>query len=148
MVLTFAQLVNVASGPAGNVLMMTGHERAAVGGIGAGLVINVLLGSIWSLRLASSAPRSHREPASWSGTRSGCACVSAGRREHHSDRPARHQAIEPCSDSCSCDRELEPAASPNGLRIRPEDVERIYFSITARPAASPAASGHSVGSTT
>lgn len=43
-ILALAQLVNAAAGPAGNVLIMTGHERAAVAGIGAGLLANLLLG--------------------------------------------------------------------------------------------------------
>jgi O-antigen/teichoic acid export membrane protein len=43
-ILALAQLVNAFAGPAGNVLIMTGHERAAVIGIAAGLVANVVLG--------------------------------------------------------------------------------------------------------
>ncbi len=43
-ILALSQLVNAAAGPAGNVLIMTGHERAAVGGIGAGMVANLVLG--------------------------------------------------------------------------------------------------------
>jgi O-antigen/teichoic acid export membrane protein len=42
-ILALGQLVNAAAGPAGNVLIMTGHERAAVRGAGAGLVANVAL---------------------------------------------------------------------------------------------------------
>jgi O-antigen/teichoic acid export membrane protein len=43
-ILALAQLVNAAAGPAGNVLIMTGHERVAVRGIGAGLIANLVLG--------------------------------------------------------------------------------------------------------
>jgi O-antigen/teichoic acid export membrane protein len=42
-ILALSQMVNAAAGPAGNVLLMTGHERAAVGGIGAGMVANLVL---------------------------------------------------------------------------------------------------------
>ena len=45
-VLALAQLVNASAGPAGNVLLMTGHERAAVRGIVAGLLANLILGVI------------------------------------------------------------------------------------------------------
>ena len=45
-ILALGQLVNAAAGPAGNVLMMTGHERAAVGGIALGLFANLVLGII------------------------------------------------------------------------------------------------------
>ncbi len=45
-ILALAQLVNAAAGPAGNVLLMTGNERVAVGGIVAGLFANVVLGVI------------------------------------------------------------------------------------------------------
>ena len=41
--LALAQLVNAVAGPAGNVLLMTGHERAAVKGVALGLVANLLL---------------------------------------------------------------------------------------------------------
>lgn len=43
-ILAVGQLVNAAAGPAGNVLIMTGHERAAVRGIGVGLLANLMLG--------------------------------------------------------------------------------------------------------
>jgi O-antigen/teichoic acid export membrane protein len=43
-ILALGQLVNAAAGPAGNVLIMTGHERAAVRGMGAGLFANFVLG--------------------------------------------------------------------------------------------------------
>jgi len=43
-ILAAGQLVNAAAGPAGNVLIMTGHEGAAVKGIAAGLVANIVLG--------------------------------------------------------------------------------------------------------
>jgi O-antigen/teichoic acid export membrane protein len=46
MILAVGQLVNAAAGPAGNVLLMTGHEHAAVRGIGAGLLANLALGVI------------------------------------------------------------------------------------------------------
>jgi O-antigen/teichoic acid export membrane protein len=42
-IMALAQLVNSATGPAGNVLIMTGHERAAACGIGAGLIVNLVL---------------------------------------------------------------------------------------------------------
>jgi O-antigen/teichoic acid export membrane protein len=45
-ILALAQLVNAAAGPAGNVLIMTGHERAAVRGIGAGMIANLVLGVV------------------------------------------------------------------------------------------------------
>jgi O-antigen/teichoic acid export membrane protein len=45
-ILALAQAINAAAGPAGNVLLMTGHERAAVGGIVAGLFANLVLGVI------------------------------------------------------------------------------------------------------
>jgi O-antigen/teichoic acid export membrane protein len=38
------QLVNAAAGPAGNVLLMTGHERLALRGIAMGLLTNLVLG--------------------------------------------------------------------------------------------------------
>jgi len=43
-ILAFGQLFNAVAGPAGNVLLMTGHERAAVKGMGVGLFANVVLG--------------------------------------------------------------------------------------------------------
>ncbi len=46
MILAFGQLVNAAAGPAGNVLLMTGHERTAMKGIGAGLIANLVLGVV------------------------------------------------------------------------------------------------------
>lgn len=45
-ILAAGQLVNAAAGPAGNVLLMTGHERVAMRGIGAGLVANLVLGIV------------------------------------------------------------------------------------------------------
>jgi O-antigen/teichoic acid export membrane protein len=42
-ILALAQLVNAAAGPAGNVLLMTGHERAAVWGIGSAMAVNVVV---------------------------------------------------------------------------------------------------------
>jgi O-antigen/teichoic acid export membrane protein len=45
-ILAFGQLVNAAAGPAGNVLLMTGHERAAMRGIGLGLAANLILAVI------------------------------------------------------------------------------------------------------
>jgi O-antigen/teichoic acid export membrane protein len=45
-ILAVAQLVNAAAGPAGNVLIMTGHEHAAVRGVGAGLIVNLVLGIV------------------------------------------------------------------------------------------------------
>ncbi len=43
-IIAVGQLVNAAAGPAGNVLIMTGHERAAVVGMVCGLLANVALG--------------------------------------------------------------------------------------------------------
>jgi O-antigen/teichoic acid export membrane protein len=43
-ILAIAQVVNAAAGPAGNVLIMTGYERAAVGGVAVGLLANLVLG--------------------------------------------------------------------------------------------------------
>jgi O-antigen/teichoic acid export membrane protein len=43
-IIAVGQLVNAAAGPAGNVLIMTGHERAAVRGMIVGLLANVVLG--------------------------------------------------------------------------------------------------------
>jgi O-antigen/teichoic acid export membrane protein len=43
-IIVFGQLVNAAAGPAGNVLLMTGHERAAVRGIALGLLTNLVAG--------------------------------------------------------------------------------------------------------
>jgi O-antigen/teichoic acid export membrane protein len=43
-IIAVGQLVNAAAGPAGNVLIMTGHERAAVRGMIVGLLTNVILG--------------------------------------------------------------------------------------------------------
>jgi O-antigen/teichoic acid export membrane protein len=45
-ILAVAQLVNVAAGPAGNVLIMTGYERTAMVGVGVGLLANILLGIV------------------------------------------------------------------------------------------------------
>lgn len=42
-IMAVGQLFNAAAGPAGNVLLMTGHERAAVGGIVVGLLANLML---------------------------------------------------------------------------------------------------------
>ena len=42
-ILAVGQLVNAAVGPAGNVLLMTGNERAAMRGIGVGLLVNLVL---------------------------------------------------------------------------------------------------------
>jgi O-antigen/teichoic acid export membrane protein len=42
-ILALGQLVNAMAGPTGNVLIMTGHERIAVRGVAAGLVVNVAL---------------------------------------------------------------------------------------------------------
>jgi O-antigen/teichoic acid export membrane protein len=44
--LAAGQLVNALAGPAGNVLLMTGHEREALGAIGLGLVTNVVAGLV------------------------------------------------------------------------------------------------------
>jgi O-antigen/teichoic acid export membrane protein len=43
MILALGQLINAAAGPSGNVLIMTGNERIAVRGVGAGLAANVVL---------------------------------------------------------------------------------------------------------
>jgi O-antigen/teichoic acid export membrane protein len=43
-ILALGQLFNAAAGPAGNVLIMAGHERAAVWGMGVGLLANLALG--------------------------------------------------------------------------------------------------------
>lgn len=45
-ILALAQLINAAAGPAGNVLLMTGHERSAVRGVVAGLIANLVLGVV------------------------------------------------------------------------------------------------------
>jgi O-antigen/teichoic acid export membrane protein len=45
-ILALGQLVNAAAGPAGNVLLMTGHERQAAFGVGLGLIANVCFGVI------------------------------------------------------------------------------------------------------
>jgi O-antigen/teichoic acid export membrane protein len=50
-VLAVGQLVNAASGPAGNILIMTGHERAAVRGMGAGMLANIVLSVVLVPRL-------------------------------------------------------------------------------------------------
>jgi O-antigen/teichoic acid export membrane protein len=42
-ILALGQLINAAAGPSGNVLLMTGQERVAVRGVGAGLVANIVL---------------------------------------------------------------------------------------------------------
>ncbi len=42
-ILAFAQLVNAATGPAGNILIMTGNERSAVRATVGGLLVNVVL---------------------------------------------------------------------------------------------------------
>jgi O-antigen/teichoic acid export membrane protein len=42
-ILALAQLFNAAAGPVGSVLIMTGHERVAAWGIGAGLLTTVVL---------------------------------------------------------------------------------------------------------
>jgi O-antigen/teichoic acid export membrane protein len=43
-ILALAQLVNAATGPSGNVLIMTGNERPAMWATAAGLVVNLVLG--------------------------------------------------------------------------------------------------------
>jgi O-antigen/teichoic acid export membrane protein len=40
-ILSVGQLVNAAAGPAGNVLLMTGHEREAAAGVAIGLLANI-----------------------------------------------------------------------------------------------------------
>jgi O-antigen/teichoic acid export membrane protein len=45
-IVALAQLVNAAAGPAGNVLMMTRHERAALWGIGTGVILNLAIGLV------------------------------------------------------------------------------------------------------
>ncbi len=42
-ILAFGQLINAAAGPAGNLLLMTGHERSAAFGVGVGFVANLML---------------------------------------------------------------------------------------------------------
>jgi O-antigen/teichoic acid export membrane protein len=42
-ILALGQLVNAAAGPAGNLLLMTGHERSAAFGVGIGFVANLVL---------------------------------------------------------------------------------------------------------
>jgi O-antigen/teichoic acid export membrane protein len=42
-ILALGQLVNAAAGPAGNLLLMTGHERSAAFGVGVGFVANLVL---------------------------------------------------------------------------------------------------------
>lgn len=46
-ILSFSQVVNVASGPVANILMMTGHERDAAIGVGASTVVNVVLNAVF-----------------------------------------------------------------------------------------------------
>jgi O-antigen/teichoic acid export membrane protein len=43
-ILALAQLVNAATGPSGNVLIMTGNERPAMWATAAGLLVNLILG--------------------------------------------------------------------------------------------------------
>lgn len=43
-ILSLTQLVNVAAGPVGYLLLMTGHERSAIQGIGVALVVHTILG--------------------------------------------------------------------------------------------------------
>jgi O-antigen/teichoic acid export membrane protein len=43
-IVALAQMVNAAAGPAGNVLMMAHQERAALWGIGAGVILNLAVG--------------------------------------------------------------------------------------------------------
>jgi O-antigen/teichoic acid export membrane protein len=45
-IIAVGQLVNAAAGPAGNVLLMTGHERVAVKGIAMGLLTNLVVGLV------------------------------------------------------------------------------------------------------
>jgi O-antigen/teichoic acid export membrane protein len=45
-VLAFGQLFNAAAGPCGNVLLMSGHERSALWGMGWGLLVNLVLAVI------------------------------------------------------------------------------------------------------
>ena len=45
-ILAFGQLINAASGPSGNVLIMTGQEGVAVRGVAAGLIANIVLAVI------------------------------------------------------------------------------------------------------
>jgi O-antigen/teichoic acid export membrane protein len=42
-ILALGQLVNAAAGPAGNLLLMTGHERSAAFGVGVGFVANLVI---------------------------------------------------------------------------------------------------------
>jgi O-antigen/teichoic acid export membrane protein len=42
-ILSFGQLMNALAGPSGIVLIMTGHEKIAVRGVAAGLIVNVIL---------------------------------------------------------------------------------------------------------
>ncbi len=43
-IVALGQLVNAAAGPSGNVLIMTGHERVAARAVGAGALVNLVLG--------------------------------------------------------------------------------------------------------
>jgi O-antigen/teichoic acid export membrane protein len=45
-IVALSQLVNAAAGPAGNVLIMTGHQIAAVRAVGAGALVNLVLAVI------------------------------------------------------------------------------------------------------
>jgi O-antigen/teichoic acid export membrane protein len=45
-ILALGQLFNAAAGPCGNVLMMSGHERSALWGMSAGLLVNLVLAVI------------------------------------------------------------------------------------------------------
>jgi len=45
-IMVIGQFVNTVAGPAGVVLMMTRHERAAAAGVGAGLLVNLALNAL------------------------------------------------------------------------------------------------------
>jgi O-antigen/teichoic acid export membrane protein len=50
-IVAFGQLINAAAGPSGNILIMAGQERAAVPGVAAGLIANVVLAVLLVPRL-------------------------------------------------------------------------------------------------
>jgi O-antigen/teichoic acid export membrane protein len=66
-ILAFAQLVNAATGPASNLLIMTGNERSAVRATVAGLLINVMIAVVLvpSLGMTGSAIAFASSLTSW-----------------------------------------------------------------------------------
>ncbi len=99
-IMVCGQFVNTACGPAGVVLMMTKHERAAAVGVGAGLLVNIALNVllvpslgvdgaaigtaasrvIWNLALAAYASIQLKINTTAAGSRGKSAIMSAFRR--------------------------------------------------------------------